>query len=162
MTAAVLPVGGFSAVRPAADRALGPDGARLRELLHDALDTNLSLAFGKRYVDLQKAYSEASVEDWDGYGARPADPAGYHRAAAFLRALPVTVPDPDITVDPDGEIALTWHRAPRLVFSVSIGRGAVSYAGLFGGSTTHGTEPFTDELPRAIEVNLARLFAQGS
>jgi len=56
-----------------------------------------------------------------------------------------------------------WHRSPRMVFSVSIGQtGNLSYAGVFGQNTTHGTETFVDDVPKTIEAGLARLFPSGS
>jgi len=66
-----------------------------------------------------------------------------------------------VSVDPDGEIAFEWHKKPRYVLSVSIGKyGEFSYAGLFGRRKTYGTEYLEDEFPRVVSTNLERLFVE--
>jgi hypothetical protein len=109
---------------------------------------------------IRNASAEAADNDWDGYGARPANMMAVDHALRFLRYVPAGLPDPDVSIDPDGEVSLEWYRAPRKTFSVSIGRdGRLSYAGLFGGSTLHGTEAyFADELPGEIRSGLRRVF----
>ena len=83
----------------------------------------------------------------------------FERAKAFLEALPVTWPSPEISADPDGEITFEWSRGPHMVFAVSIGSGnLVSYAGLFGQNKTSGMETLVDQLPKVVSHNLARLF----
>ncbi|GAI04857.1 unnamed protein product, partial [marine sediment metagenome] len=44
------------------------------------------------------------MDDWDSYGARPIDAKSLLNATLFARLLPMTVPIPEIYVDPDGEI----------------------------------------------------------
>ncbi len=101
---------------------------------------------------------EASEANWDGYGARPVSAGTQLYAWAFLLALPLNVPVPEIQIDPDGEVAFEWFRAPRLVLSVSIGmRGILSYAGLFGRNKVTGAETFTGLMPKALLENLGRL-----
>lgn len=88
--------------------------------------------------------------DWDGYDAFAVSPQTYHNARRFLEALTGAWPQPSVAADPDGEIALEWCRGPRMRFSVSIGLDAtISYAGMFGTSTVHGTVSVEDKAPRA-------------
>jgi hypothetical protein len=112
---------------------------------------------------LQELYSlcgECISENWDGYGAQPVDPNSFNEAERFIRALPTTIPEPEIAVDPDGEISLEWYLEPRKVFSVSIGkRNEITYAGLYGLNKTYGREYFGDEIPKAVLDNLDRLFS---
>ncbi|HEV8345668.1 MAG TPA: hypothetical protein VGQ16_03785 [Vicinamibacterales bacterium] len=109
---------------------------------------------------LDGAAQLASGENWDGYGARCVDLGAYSHARQFLALLPTTTPVPDVAVDPDGEISITWQVEPRLVFSVSVGRnGRLSYAGLFGASKTYGTEWLRAELPEPVLDGIARVFA---
>lgn len=160
MTAPAIP---FEPMLPPAGRAVSSEAKVLRGLFEVALDPRLSIVLGKRDRDLESACLEAAVENWDGYGAEPVDRAAYERARVFLRALPVTAPDPEISVDPDGEVSFTWQREPRKVFSISVGRSRlVSYAGVFGPNTTYGDEHFVDELPQVVKSNLARLFPAGA
>lgn len=111
------------------------------------------------WVELAEAAQAASVPNWDGYGARSIDQRTYLQAERFLGALPTTIPVPEVSVDPDGEVAISWNMESNWVFSVSIGpTGRVSYAGLFGTSKAYGTEWFLNEIPEAVLDNLIRLF----
>jgi hypothetical protein len=111
-------------------------------------------------VALDVAYRKASVPDWDGYGAKPVSRAAYERATRFLSLLPSTIP-PDIAGDPDGEILIEWRQGPLAVLTISIGPAEyLNYAGLYGRNKVHGTESFTDAIPRAIRDNLARIHSE--
>lgn len=143
------------------------DAAWLRAQLDGLFRARLeSITMGKSYLDamesLEDVFQECSSENWDGYGARVVDGLTYVHARKFLEALPTTLPAPEVAAEPDGEIAFEWHIGPRWVFSVSVGReNELTYAGLFGRSTAHGTEDyFADEIPSAIMENLDRLFSK--
>lgn len=112
------------------------------------------------WVELADAASEAAIANWDGYGAKPVDPLAYRQAERFLAALPTTTPVPDVSVDPDGEVSISWNVEPGWIFSVSIGAsGRLSYAGLFGTSKAYGTDWFITEIPQTVLGSIARLFA---
>jgi hypothetical protein len=147
------------------DTGISDDARELRSRFLEILESlSLSVALGDRFrvlAELNSAYREASQENWDGYGAQKAQAASMKYAKDFLFALPSIVPQPEVSIDPDGEISFTWQRAPRLVFSVSISKdGVLSYAGLFGrNKKAHGTEDFIQTIPKAITDNLERLFS---
>ena len=163
MTTAVLPLGTPGLSHGTSDRAVGREARDLREMLRTAVDRHSSVVLGRRHWNLQDVRREAATQNWDGYGARAVDDATYARAEAFLDGLSIAAPDPDVAADPDGELSFTWYREPRRMFSVSISRdGRLSYAGLLGPSTVHGTEYLDDAIPEAIEANLARLFPAGT
>jgi hypothetical protein len=148
---------------PNRDRAIGHDAERLRDLFRTALARDKSIFFGWTQLELNAACWEAARDNWDGYGARAVDPDAYQKAVAFLQVLPVSLPGPEVAIDPDGEISFTWQRDLRRLFSVSVGpSNTLSYAGLLGQVSTYGTEYFADELPPSILVNLARLYPKGS
>ncbi len=139
-------------------RGQGDDAARIHEALDVPREPGPSVLMGKRFWALQEAYEEAYEDNWDGYGAAPASTDALQQAYVFLRILPKTIPDPDIAIDPDGEVSLDWYYAPRVTFSVSISpTGRLSYAGLYGENTTYGTESITKGLPKTIMDNLGRL-----
>jgi len=162
-TTLLYPIAPTQFSRPQADRTVRADAETLRDLFLATLDSAVSVAFGERYWDLDRACWEASTPNWDGYGANAVDPHAYRRAKAFLDALPMIIHSPEISVDPDGEVSFTWQRGPRRVFSVSLGGdGRLSWAALLGAASEYGTEFFVDELPTAIETNLARLFPAGA
>ncbi len=142
------------------DSGLSDDADRVRKRVDQTLDSLFGRHLRQALVELGSAYVEASQDNWDGYGARAAQPASLSQAARFLAALPMTITLPDIGVDPDGEVSFTWQRAPRLVFSVSFRPdGVISYAGLFGRNKAHGSETFIGVVPKAISDNLERLYS---
>lgn len=108
---------------------------------------------------LEDVVEEASVPNWDGYDALPVTQLVQYKAEQFLTALPSSIPNPEIGVDPDGEVSFEWYNGPGNIFSVSIsGGGKLTYAGIFGLSKVHGVEYFEDKIPRAILNNLQRLW----
>ena len=152
-------------MRPRGEQGVSDDAKKLIELFDDALAFAHSVSLGDRFrkvvSELREAFEEASSRGWDGYGGRAADPFSYIHALSFLRALPSTVPLPEVAVDPDGEIEFEWFRGPRSLFTVSLGRtGALSYAGLFGRNKTHGVEQLVEGLPEAVVQNLRRLLGR--
>lgn len=103
------------------------------------------------HEQLAEAIKEASFDNWDGYGAKRVTSRTSERALGFLRSLPSNVPSPEVAVDPDGEVSFEWYAGPGRSFSVSIGEGdTITYAGIKGRRTFHGTEPLVDEPPQAI------------
>ena len=146
------------------DSAYGDEAKSLRRMFDQVTyELDATETFGQPLRALDSAFADASTDDWDGQGATAADFETYRVARAFLRALPVTVPSPSISIDPDGEASFTWAQRRDMMFSVSVGRdGTLSFAGLYGSKSNYGTEFFIEEIPKAIRDNLARLFPQGS
>lgn len=100
-----------------------------------------------------------SQPNWDGYGASPIAPEAKAFAQSIIDQLPSTIPAPDPTADPEGDLALTWDFAPGHVFTLSIGRdGMLSYAGLLGqGRKKHGMEPFEGTVPAVVVESVQNL-----
>lgn len=144
------------------DRAISSDAENLRGLMILVTNKKYSIAWEKKGWDLEAACSEAAETDWDGYGAHPVDYLTYHTAKRFLEVLPPTPLDPEIAIDPDGEVSITWRKAQEQLFSVSVGgTGRLSYAGIFGVINNYGTEYFNEQIPPSIKAGLARLFPTG-
>jgi len=111
------------------------------------------------YLALKDTINEFLTDNWDGYGAKALQISSLANADRFLNILPTTTNLPEVSVDPDGEIVLEWYKAPRQVFSMSVGtNGELVYAGLFGSNKANGTEYFEDEIPKAILDNLKRVY----
>jgi len=110
--------------------------------------------------ELEKVYEECSEANWDGYGAMPISRETYSEARKLLRMMPSSLPRPDISAEPDGEITFEWYKEKYSVFVISVGgNNLITYAGLFGKSNKiHGTEYFADELPEIIHHCIRRLF----
>jgi len=151
---------------PATDHGVSTEARRLRELLiKKPEDSSYSSAVNEprsqAFEHLNEVFREAQEENWDGEGAAPADLLSYEYAQSFLLMLPSWVPNPDVFVDPDGEICFEWDKGRRVVFSVSIGRdGTLTYAGLFGATKRHGVEPFVDNISEVILDGIHRTTGQ--
>ncbi|MDL1981110.1 MAG: hypothetical protein LWX02_06480 [Deltaproteobacteria bacterium] len=109
--------------------------------------------------ELEKVYEECLEANWDGYGAMPISRETYSKARKLLRMIPPSLPRPDISTEPDGEIIFEWYKKKYFVFVISVGgNNLITYAGLFGKSNKiHGTEYFADELPEIIHHCIRRL-----
>lgn len=70
-------------------------------------------------------------------------------AAQFLRVLSEGIPQPDITIEPNGAIAFEWYKDEKNVFLISAnGTGSLEYAALLGpGNEMHGRVNFTGDFP---------------
>jgi hypothetical protein len=145
------------------DRGVSETAEKLQKTIENMLsDCSYSVTLDEKAIiqDLNKVLDEFSFDNWDGYGAKAIDIDSYRRAIRFVRSLPTTIPHPEITIDPDGEVSFEWYEGPRRVFTISIGgRNDITYAGLFGFNKVNGTECFYDEIPKAILDNFDRLFA---
>ncbi len=110
--------------------------------------------------ELEKVYEECLEANWDGYGAMPISRETYSKARKLLRMIPPSLPRPDISAEPDGEITFEWYKEKYSVVVISVGgNNLITYAGLFGKSNKiHGTEYFADELPEIICHCIRRLF----
>lgn len=143
-------VAGYALLQPLA-RGTSAYSTSARQLSEDAcavlaeMETPVSL-FGAQstaITALSQAAAEADCEDWDGYGGLPASPIAVEAAADFIRALPSDLVQPEVAVDPDGQISLEWFGAKDRIFSISFGdRGRVAYAGIDGTDRWRGAEMF--------------------
>ena len=163
MTAACIPYQYRNPFFVPTDRGVSEDARALSSFVERMLgDCSQSVIISSN-ESLERLYSlleECATDNWDGYGAQSIDPNSFDEAERFIRALPTTISNPEIAVDPDGEISLEWYLEPRKVFSVSIGkRNEITYAGLYGPNKAYGREYFGDEIPKAIFDNLDRLFS---
>jgi hypothetical protein len=142
-------------------KAIGPVARAVHRLLDEANEAAFTVG-SRRHADMTVALLEACAQaqesGWDGYNGEGVKTGAYISAEALLRALPGSVPAPEISVDPDGEIAFDWTADRQHVFSISIGdNGILSYAGLFGGSKVTGREVFTGVFPVGIVAHIARV-----
>lgn len=108
--------------------------------------------------ELEETRREASTEGWNGYDARPMNPEAYIYAKIFLESMPTTAPFPEISADPDGDVALDWSFSPGKALSVSVGpTGRCTFAWMRGHRTFRGTEWLEDGVPAPIADALWRL-----
>jgi hypothetical protein len=146
------------------NRGLSRDAKALDKRIAEIEDDfNKSIVLGEKKIAINQALmnilEECAYTNWDGYGAMPIDKESYYESRRFVKYLPSFLPNPEVTIEPDGEIAFEWFNDKRRIFSVSIGgNGELTYAGLFGYNKAHGTEFLGDELPKIILENIQRVY----
>ena len=120
---------------------------------------SLGLVEQRLFQALFETYIEASHNNWDSYGARAITKRTLSNALRFISSFSPNFPIPEVSAEPDGEIAFDWQVAPYKILSVSVGENnELSYAGLFGSNKIHGTELFLDEFPKALLEHLSRVY----
>src|SRR3989304_520341 len=79
----------------------------------------------------------------------------------ILNATFLNFPMPEITPEPDGDIAFEWSDdyGRTFVFSIDDNQ-TLTYAGIFGANNTHGTELLGDFIPDPIINYLKRLYSK--
>ncbi len=126
----------------------------------ESMSNSVSIDVARRatVAALEDIRTEASTEGWDGYGALPVYSTTVTLALSLLQLLPSSLPAPDVSASPLGEISLHWSAGPRKVVSIAISpTGRLSFAALAGDSRLFGSEMMTDELPRSITVALQKV-----
>jgi len=163
-----LPIRGLAGLFTEQRSTAKSDSARTLDKMQGDIRVHLlesyamSDAAKRALKDLQEIGAEASIEGWDGYGAKPLSLTSYSFARTFLSALPTTAPVPEIGADTNGEIALDWIFGERKALTVRIGpRGRCTYAWMLGQSTNRGTDWVENEIPATIAFAL-RLLVQDS
>lgn len=151
---------GFSAM--AGSFAVGDDSITIAKSFRQAIadfrhSTTTGTNFRKAGQALNDISREASVDNWDGYGAKAVSSLARFEAKRFMELLPTSIPMPEISAVPNGDIALEWLGSKRYMFSISLsGQDKITYAGIFGGNEIHGTEFLGDSIPRIIIESILR------
>jgi hypothetical protein len=168
MTATFAPLGRMTGlITPPRSTARSEPAMRLSEMQEEIRKHLLSSfvignATGQAMAQLENLRTEASFVGWDGYGATPINPFACLYAKLFLNTLPTTAPIPEVSADPDGEVALDWAFGERRMLTVSIGpTGRCTFAWMNGQSTHRGTEWMDDEIPASVAFALSQLDRSG-
>lgn len=80
------------------------------------------------------------------------------QAVAFVAAMPSALPLPELSIDPDGEVALDWCRGDDMLSLSLNSLGRVSYAWNIDDEAQHDTETFEGTVMPAI-INAIKQFA---
>jgi hypothetical protein len=82
--------------------------------------------------------------------------SGVGMAVAFIAALPLEVTPPEVSIDPDGEVAFDWYRDDDML-SVSLGpTGRLTYAWDIQDGPKSATALFPGEMPTTLVEALRR------
>ena len=163
MTSSAVLASRSGLIAPSRSTAQSASATRLAAMVEEArqqLWTSYSVRQGyeRALGELEDTKKEASVEGWNGYDARPMNPEAYMNARVFLESMPSTAPFPEISADPDGDVALDWSFSPGKALSVSIGAtGRCTFAWMRGHRTYRGTDWLEDGVPASIANALWKL-----
>jgi hypothetical protein len=105
---------------------------------------------------LRALANDCAESGWDSDGASAMDPVAVVQAENFIRALPATIPLPELAPEPDGSISLDWFQARNRLFSLSIGANdRVAFAWLDGSDKGHGVARFDGHtLPQRVREGI--------
>ena len=116
-----------------------------------------------RLIDeLNEIFESCSQDNWDGYGASAISTDTYldaRKIIYMINAAFTRIPMPELTPEPNGDIAFEWsdEYGRTFVFSIDDNR-TLTYAGIFGVSHAHGIELLGDFIPSTIIKHLERLY----
>jgi hypothetical protein len=154
MTGYCPTIGSFLIGGTGLEVGISAEAARVKQTVADSLEHYLQ----PRLDQLIPAIKDAAESSRVLPGAIPVDQETAASAIDFAYLLPRFAPIPEVSADPDGEIAFDWIEDSGKMFSVSIDRSKrLAYAGWFGeNSRVHGTEKLAESLPQEILRNLQR------
>jgi hypothetical protein len=83
--------------------------------------------------EIERVFAECSADNWDGHRAAAIDPRAHEHTVHLVQLLPQGTARAEVTAEPDGEIALEWHRSPEKFLIVSMGKNReLTYTRRFG------------------------------
>jgi len=109
-------------------------------------------AFYEFAEEFWNVVNACSSRNWDGFGATGLSSDTVYTAWRVGQVIPFGLFRPSVGAEPDGQITLEWHVAPRRTLSVSVdGAGNLHYAALLGSDRkAFGTESFVGVVPDRI------------
>ncbi len=132
----------------------------LKIIRADVKEDNASFGFSvnEALSELNEIALDASIDDWDGYGAKGINAESYLGAKKFINRLPLDVEIPEISVHPDGEVAFDWYKKKGFMLTISIGSDdELAYAYRFGLRKNYGKEYYGDAIPESILAKIKEL-----
>jgi hypothetical protein len=132
---------------PTQDRALGPDGAELRESIEQAV----APPGPPHRTEMMLRRISAALKKGTEVEGVLVSAGAFGRMCDVLAALPADVPLPEVVVESGDEIGLDWQNGRRRVVSLTVDSTPfVGFAALIGHETHHGRSPFAGEFPKTI------------
>ena len=96
---------------------------------------------------------------WDGDHAEAVSPATVNAANRLVDSLPLDVPLPTVTAEPDGQLNFEWYREPRKLLSVSVSAtGTLYWAALIGSEDPRGSIQFSDQFPKTLLYWISQIY----
>ena len=140
------------------------DAAMLLDAMSNEIRLHLLASFSMRNAaeqalqELEEVRDESVAVQGTAGAIAAVRPTTYEYAKLFVEALPTIAPLPEVSADPDGDIALDWIFGPKKALTVSIGpTGRCTFAWMFGRRTYSGTDWLDDAIPASIIFALGQL-----
>ncbi|MDO9319335.1 MAG: hypothetical protein Q7V56_14185 [Gammaproteobacteria bacterium] len=113
--------------------------------------------------NIQTILSECGSKNWDGYGAEAISREALLNAIHFYHEkLQSDVPYPELTPEPDGEVALEWYGHGGSSCSISFSeKNYVSFASVIKGSRVRGAAEASDINVRVIKELISKTVQTG-
>lgn len=130
----------------------------IEQIIEDAgealFELQTTLTRDSAFKSLNEIFERNNFIGWDGYDALPISAGAYFETLRFLKKLPSIIPTPEIVPEPTGEIGLEWRNNQSRIIVLSFsGEKKIIFAGISGGESTHGTEPFIEQIsPKIIRL----------
>lgn len=152
---------GYARPSSAYSREAGEVSDAAQRVMQDRLGSE-SL-FGKKMLGLSTLVATVDSVVVDEEQESVSAPARVN-AEQFLLALPDALPMPEVSVDPDGAVSLTWFASRTRMFSVSIDEtDRVAFAWLDGSDKGHAVARFRPPmLPDVVVSTLRSIVVNGS
>jgi len=80
--------------------------------------TTIARPIEEAFQSLKELYMDCSMENWDGYGAKPVSEDSIHEALKFSQMI-TSFPMPQMLAEPSGEIGLEWYKDKNMIFIIS-------------------------------------------
>jgi len=161
----VLALGGYATARSGvSEEAMRLSDSFAQFHAHQESAESLFGVKSELISELRAIAADCAEEDWDGYGAAPVSAAAVLRAEALIRALPESIPSPEISAEPDGEISFDWLPSRTRTFSISVNAGnRLAYAWIDGSDRGNVAETFErGTLPSRLLNELRHITADAS
>lgn len=154
----------FSVYAPPTSAA-SPEASEVSELAHNVMrdQSTCESLFGAKRAALSELIETVQSVQVDDEQDRVSH-GTVDNARDFVLSLPDDIPMPEIGVDPDGEISLTWYGSRKQIFSVSISDSdRIAFAWLDGSDSGHAVARFRPPtLPDRFLSNLRSMIAYAS
>lgn len=101
----------------------------------------------RELADIQQ---ECSVEDWDGYNAKPIDRTSVQHVCQFLEQLPAGISYPELAPEPTGDLTMVWRKKGyHLIVGINAAK-QIAWGGTSPRGHVYGDAKFDSEIPEEL------------
>jgi hypothetical protein len=139
-------------------RSYSSEGSKLKDIFNKAiLRFRSSITTGQAKRDLNSLILDTVSQDREGIENLKATTVS--NACKFADLIPSKFPNPEINIDPDGEISFEWYISPDKLLSISVGQdGRLAYAGRLGIKKISGIDYLGEQFPGELSVFIEKIY----